>query len=605
MAEYISKYKASKIDSILSEVENSIKPGLATLKTNSETSIKELQENKQENIEDIDSIRSGAALGATAIQKVKTINGISIEGEGDINILGSTSTGGTENVFADADCRKAFIDEMAFISQRVGAKSSKWNDPTGIENLSTAEDMCKILMHASGFEKLYDIWNTPTWQPRKIAADGSLVSGITITSSVVGNDASKQLTQYYNVMGGKTGSMNRTSTRNLGVIMQSAKDANKMYAVIVMQADTANEGAGNRFAATKRVMDILETQNTSNGSNAPSAPSVLDEVAYENLTWRQIFINNNYAPNLNNGNYTSNKADTYAVSAGTCTIVTDEAVADNYVPPYALDVSGTTSCQLKSGKVELNKLYLMACNVNVSAYTTGYCGVIIGSGSKSATINRVTDGWEAITQRITPETSSAATLYVGSASSANLTGKVNNPVIIPASIFTNVPDEETWQQLFEQYNAKLIEEQTAKDNTEGETNVEEIDLPEPQAQYICAYVLPRFPRAFQYLTLTPAYEKKATTEWYPASMSKILTALVVLNYVADLNEKVKVVQEDVDALIAYGTGWYANDILVGETVTYLDLLYYMMLPSSNIATQIVCRAVGAKILKSRNLSSNK
>ena len=118
MAEYISKYKASKIDSILSEVENSIKPGLATLKTNSETSIKELQENKQENIEDIDSIRSGAALGATAIQKVKTINGISIEGEGDINILGSTSTGGTENVFADADCRKAFIDEMAFISQR-------------------------------------------------------------------------------------------------------------------------------------------------------------------------------------------------------------------------------------------------------------------------------------------------------------------------------------------------------------------------------------------------------------------------------------------------------------------------------------------------------
>lgn len=521
--------------------------------------------------------------------------------------IGAASIDDIQNInvmtFSDAECRAAFVNEMNVIGERLGAKSSKWNDPTGIENKSTAEDMCKILLHASGFEKLYDIWNTPSWQPRKIAADGSLISGITITSSVVGNDASKQLTQYYNVMGGKTGSMNRTSTRNLGVIMQSAKDANRMYAVVVMQADTANGGAGDRFAATKRVMDILESQNTSNSSgNAPSAPSVLDEVAYENLTWRQIFINNNYAPNLNKGLYTSNKADTYTVSAGTCTIITDDAAAENYVPPYALDVSGTTSCQLKSSKVELNKLYLLACNVNVSAYTAGYCGVIIGSGAKSATVNRVTDGWEAITQRITPETSSAATLYVGSATSANLTGKVNNPVIIPASIFTNVPDEETWQQLFEQYNAKLIEDMYSNEQNGDTSNEnEDITLPEPQASYICAYVLPRFPRAFQHLPLTPAYQKNATAEWYPASMSKILTALVVLNYVADLNEKVKVAQEDVDALIAYGTGWYANDILVGETVTYLDLLYYMMLPSSNIATQIVCRSVGNLILKSKNI----
>ena len=518
---------------------------------------------------------------------------------GDVNIP-------AEDVFSDADCRKAFIDEMAFISQRVGATSSKWYDPTGIENKSTASDMCKILLHASGYEKLYDIWNTPTYVARKIKEDGS-VEVSTITSSVVGNDASKNLTNYYNVMGGKTGSMNRTSTRNLGVIMQSAKDANRMYAVVVMQADTANDGAGNRFAATKRVMDILENQNTSNGSgNAPSAPSVLDEVAYENLTWRHIFINNNYAPNLNKGLYTSNKADTYTLSAGPCTIVRDEGVADNYVPPYALDVSGTTSCQLKSSKVDVGALYLMACNVNVSAYTSGYCGVIIGNGSKGATVNRVTDGWEAITQRITPATSSVATLYIGSATSANLTGKVNNPVIIPASIFSTVPNEEEWQLLFEMYNQKLIEDLTSNED-EGSGDVvpdEEINLPEPQAEYACAYLLPRLPRAFQYLPLTPLYEKKSTSEWYPASMSKILTSLVLLNYVSDLNEKIKVTQEDVDALIAYGTGWYANDILVGDTITYLDLLYYMFLPSSNIATQIVCRAVGAKILKSRNLSSN-
>lgn len=43
-------------------------------------------EGKQDKINDLDAIRSGAAKGATAIQKVKTINGQSIEGEGDLVI---------------------------------------------------------------------------------------------------------------------------------------------------------------------------------------------------------------------------------------------------------------------------------------------------------------------------------------------------------------------------------------------------------------------------------------------------------------------------------------------------------------------------------------
>ena len=523
--------------------------------------------------------------------------------EGAIPESGGGSVVSPEYEFSDAECRAAFIGEMDAISKQVGAKSSTWKDPTGIENKSTASDMCKILLHASGYEKLYDIWNTPAYVARKLKANGS-VELATITSSVVGNDASKQLTNYYNVMGGKTGTMNRYGTNNLGVIMQSNKDDNLMYAVVVMQAATGNSGSGNRFVATKEVMDILESKDIANGATKPNKPSVLDDIAYENLTWRQIFISNNYAPKLNEGSYKSNKAGDYAVSAGTCNIVQDNSNADNYVPPYSLDVSGTTSNQLKAAnKVTVGDLYLLACNVNVSSYTSGYCGVIVGYAANGATVNRVTDGWEAITKRYTPQTSSNATLYVGSATSANLNGRVNNPVIIPASIFTNVPDEETWQQLFEAYNLKLVEEMMQSVDGEGnESNVgEEVNLPEPQADYACAYVVPRFPRAFQYLPMTPLYEKASTAEWYPASMSKILTALVLFSYVSDLREKITVRQEDVDALIAYGTGWYASDIVVGDTVSYLDLLYYMFLPSSNIATQIICRGVGNKILKSKTL----
>lgn len=534
-----------------------------------------------------------ATFMSNGISVEEAINEIHMGGEGG-------NGGGVSSAFSEKQCRDAFIDEMTLISNRIGAKSSKWNDPTGIENKSTAEDMCKILLHASGYEKLYDIWNTPTYEARKIKGDGT-IEKTTIISSVVGNDASKDLSQYYNVMGGKTGTMNRYSTNNLGVIMQSNKDRNRMYAVVVMQAATGNSGSGNRFVATKEVMDILESKDVASEGGSTKS-SVLDEIAYDGLTWRQIFINNNFAPDLNKGSFKSNKGGEFSVNAGTCTIETDENIADNYVPPYSLNVSGTTSCQLKgSNKATINNLYLMACNVNVDSYNAGYCGTIVGSGANGATVNRVTDGWEAVTSRYTPTTSSNATLYVGSATSANLQGRVNNPIIIPASVFKNVPDEETWQQLFETYNQKLIEEMMGGEEGDDSNIGEDIGLPEPQADYVCAFVVPRFPRAYQYLPLTPLYEKASTTEWYPASMSKILTAIVLLHYVTDLNEKITVTQGDVDALVAYGSGWYANDIVVGDTVSYLDLLYYMFLPSSNIATQIICRGVGGKILRSRNL----
>ena len=47
---------------------------------------------KQDKINDLDAIRSGAALGATAIQQVKTINGEEITGEGNIEIKGDADT---------------------------------------------------------------------------------------------------------------------------------------------------------------------------------------------------------------------------------------------------------------------------------------------------------------------------------------------------------------------------------------------------------------------------------------------------------------------------------------------------------------------------------
>ena len=91
---YISKFKGSEIDSILTDVKNGVKPRLDSLEgeaSNTKNTIKELQDSKQDKIEDLTSIREGATKGATAIQEVKTINGESIVGPGDIKVKGGDS----------------------------------------------------------------------------------------------------------------------------------------------------------------------------------------------------------------------------------------------------------------------------------------------------------------------------------------------------------------------------------------------------------------------------------------------------------------------------------------------------------------------------------
>ena len=65
--------------------------------------IKEVSDNKQDKISDLDSIRSGASKGATAIQEVKTINGQSIVGSGNITIEGGSGGGsGTDTELREA-----------------------------------------------------------------------------------------------------------------------------------------------------------------------------------------------------------------------------------------------------------------------------------------------------------------------------------------------------------------------------------------------------------------------------------------------------------------------------------------------------------------------
>lgn len=87
------------------------------------------------------------------------------------------------------------------------------------------------------------------------------------------------------------------------------------------------------------------------------------------------------------------------------------------------------------------------------------------------------------------------------------------------------------------------------------------------------------------------YEKNADEKRYPASTTKIMTALLVLEN-ANLDDTVTA-----EAVDFKNVTWDASnaDIKEGETVSVKDLLYALMLPSANEAANMLARHVGGSL----------
>lgn len=81
------------------------------------------------------------------------------------------------------------------------------------------------------------------------------------------------------------------------------------------------------------------------------------------------------------------------------------------------------------------------------------------------------------------------------------------------------------------------------------------------------------------------YDKKAKERMYPASITKILTCIVALEMVDDLDKQVTITDSDVETV--WETGASAADFTPGEVVTYRDIFMGAMLPSGADA----CRAL--------------
>ena len=85
-------------------------------------------------------------------------------------------------------------------------------------------------------------------------------------------------------------------------------------------------------------------------------------------------------------------------------------------------------------------------------------------------------------------------------------------------------------------------------------------------------------------------QKNQDEKMYPASLTKIVTAMVTLNNVSNLQEKVTVSEAAFNILL--GTGAQVAGLNIGDTLTVEQLLYLTMVHSACDATEVLAEYVG-------------
>ena len=94
------------------------------------------------------------------------------------------------------------------------------------------------------------------------------------------------------------------------------------------------------------------------------------------------------------------------------------------------------------------------------------------------------------------------------------------------------------------------------------------------------------------------YSVKADEKRYPASTTKIMTYIVVVEHIEDLEHtKIKIKQKVLDMLAGTGSSVAGLQYHAGEKMSVLDLLYCMMVPSGNDAAMVLADYVGKGSIK--------
>lgn len=111
------------------------------------------------------------------------------------------------------------------------------------------------------------------------------------------------------------------------------------------------------------------------------------------------------------------------------------------------------------------------------------------------------------------------------------------------------------------------------------------------APCVCACLLPSNPIMYDNFAFDLLASKAPTTLRLPASLTKLMTLITAYDYITDENEIVTIDSSDL-------IGGSGDNLVAGDKVSIRDLVYDMLLPSSNDAATALARHIGRKILTS-------
>lgn len=108
-------------------------------------------------------------------------------------------------------------------------------------------------------------------------------------------------------------------------------------------------------------------------------------------------------------------------------------------------------------------------------------------------------------------------------------------------------------------------------------------------------LLPDNPAMYEQYQIEILWSQNSSVQSKPASTTKVMSLVTALPFIDDIKEKVTLVSGDIES----GSGNYFS---AGDVLAIEDLIFGMMLPSSNTCAKTLAHYVGAKILGNSSAS---
>lgn len=153
--------------------------------------------------------------------------------------------------FSASDCLNVFCEYMEVKAEQLGlSNNTLFRDPCGIDNESTASDMVRCLIRGYECEGLRSVWSRPSYTAN---LGGENARDLELMSTVFSVPQSHILTDEFEILGGKTGTLTKFGAFNLSVVAK-IPDSDDLMVCTVLYADEANDGENNRFKAARDAM---------------------------------------------------------------------------------------------------------------------------------------------------------------------------------------------------------------------------------------------------------------------------------------------------------------------------------------------------------------